>query len=445
MRAFSQMARKKTDKFEHDCMNQFDGNNLKGCGTQRTAPFCRSWFTVGARCIAPLLMCVIAVVTTTSPVSGESPREVRGLWVVRDCIRDSESVERVVGLADSLRFNVLFVQIRGRGDAYYKSYFAPAPEGYAAIPDSFDPLAAVIELAHARGIEVHAWFNMYFTWAPPVAPVSPQHPLNRHPEWFMVSKTGIDMGKCPVDSIIGLTVEGRYLSPCLEPVRLYLSRIISEVAVNYDIDGVHLDYIRYPNRDYDFHDAIRSQFKRRYGIDPLDVVKGDRTLDPELRFYDEWIRFRARQIDSNVKDIARRLDLLDPGIRLSAAVKPDPDEAYYEYGQNWVQWLNEGIVDFVVPMSYYSENGRYAAILDSTLDKVDKRKIVGGIGLYRLDPPKALEQISIVRERGLLGYCLFSYAILRDDAQYARRYRAAIPSSNTKPPSDFNPSIRSKQ
>ena len=226
---------------------------------------------------------------------------------------------------------------------------------------------------------------------------------------------------------------------------MYLDRIISEVIVNYNVDGVHLDYVRYPNSDYDFHSAIRNQFKRRYGTDPLDVVNGDRTFDPEQRFYPEWIRFRARQIDSTVKDIAHRIELLDPNIRLSAAVKPHPDEAYYEYGQDWVQWLKDGIVDFVVPMSYYTENVKFATILAKSLDKVDKRKIVGGIGLYKLDPSKALEQISIVRKQGLLGYCLFSYATLRDDARYIKRYRTVIPSMDTKPPSDFNPYIRSKQ
>ncbi|MCE5250580.1 family 10 glycosylhydrolase [bacterium] len=413
--------------------------SMEGCGTVKTAPFSCSEFS-RYFCVGILLFLFFS---RTPAVDAGS--EVRGLWVVRDSIVSLERVKKVVALADSLHVSVLFVQVRGRGDAYYKSAFVPPPEGYPNIPDSFDPLATIIELAHKRGIEVHAWFNIYLAWSQTDSPVDPKHPVNMHPDWFMVSKTGKNLGRCPGDSIISPTLEGRYLSPGVEAVRLYIVRVISEVVTNYAVDGVHLDYVRYPGRDFDFHSSVRSQFKRRYGIDPLDIVNNGKGIDPDLKFLETWVTHRTRQIDSTVRAISDRIRLVDRHIRLSAAVKPHPDEAMYEFGQNWVGWLDEGIVDFVVTMGYFPENGVFTANIDRALKKVDKKKIIGGIGIYRMDPEKAMQQITSVREAGLLGYCLFSYSTFTENSQYRATFFRELSSENVQPPGEFKPYVRSKK
>ena len=398
----------------------------EGCGICKTAPFSRRG--IKACFLFPVLL--VSLFLFSSP--GYAEREIRGLWVVRNSIVHPDSITQLIEFADTNNFNVLFVQVRGRGDAYYKSHFVPGPENHPEIPDSFDPLEMVIDRAHERGIEVHAWFNMYFTWAPPEFPVDPQHPLNRRPEWFMVSKTGTNMGTSPIESITGPSVEGRYMSPCLESVRLYLTRIISEVIMNYNVDGVHLDYVRYPSRDYDFHPVMREQFLKRYGVDPLDVVNGDRTIDPELKFLKTWVDFRVSHIDKNVNDIAKLIKMSGKNIRLSAAVKAHADEAYYEFGQNWAGWLNQGIVDFVVTMSYLEDDESFISILNTSLKKVDRRKVIGGIGIYKVRPEIASKQIAIARDMGLMGYCLFSYSTFVGDPQFAEYLKLPLPAGGVK-------------
>ncbi len=393
----------------------------KGCGICKTAPFSRRGV---ADC---LLFSVLLFYLFLFSSPGYAEQEIRGLWVVRNSIVHPDSITQLIEFADSNNFNVLFVQVRGRGDAYYKSHFAPGPENYPEIPDSFDPLEMVIDRAHERGIEIHAWFNMYFTWAPPEFPADPQHPLNRRPEWFMVSKTGTNMGTSPIESITGPSVEGRYMSPCLESVRLYLTRIISEVIMNYNVDGVHLDYVRYPGRDYDFHPVMREQFLKRYGVDPLDVVNGDLTIDPKLKFLKTWVDFRVSHIDKNVNDIAKRIKMFGGNIRLSAAVKAHADEAYYEFGQNWAGWLNQGIVDFVVTMSYLEDDESFITVLNTSLNKVDRRKVIGGIGIYKIEPEIASKQIAIVRDMGLMGYCLFSYNTFVGDPRFTKYLKMLLP------------------
>jgi len=395
----------------------------EGCGIRKTAPFsCR-------RMKSYILFSVLLALLLSFSSPGYAETKIRGLWVVRNSIVHPDSVQQLIEFADTNNFNILFVQVRGRGDAYYKSHFAPGPENYPEIPDSFDPLEMVIDCAHERGIEVHAWFNMYFTWAPPEFPADPQHPLNRRPDWFMVSKTGTNMGTSPIESITGPSVEGRYLSPCLESVRLYLTRIISEVIMNYNVDGVHLDYVRYPSRDYDFHPVMREQFLKRYGVDPVDVVNGDQANDPELKFLKTWVDFRVSHIDKNVADIAKSIKMLGKNIRLSAAVKSHADEAYYEFGQNWAGWLNQGIVDFVVTMSYLEDDESFISILNTSLKKVDRRKVIGGIGIYKVKPEIASKQIAIASDMGLLGYCLFSYNTFVGDPQFTKYLKMPLPAS----------------
>lgn len=360
-------------------------------------------------------MGVIVAVLVLLATSVMADEPVRGLWVVRDSITTPESVQRVVAFAAEHGFNTLFVQVRGRGDAYYRSYFVPGPEGYPAIPDIFDPLAAVVDAAHEHGIEVHAWCNIYLTASMINPPTDPQHLYNAHPSWFMVSRDGRNMAIDPLESFGDANFEGAFLSPGLPEVRSYLARVITEVLVSYDIDGIHLDYVRYPGRDFDFTYRTRLRFESRHGIDPLDVVRLGMTVDPTLELAEHWAAFRADQIDEQVRGIARRILISGRDVALSAAVKPDAVTAYYEFGQDWPGWLEEGIVDFVVPMCYHEETAWIEDVLSGSLEGVDRSRVVGGVGVYKVMPGVMLEQISLMKQLGLAGYCLFSYTTFAED------------------------------
>ena len=378
----------------------------RGCGTFGSALFFR------------VLFAGIAAVFSICGFLEADESEIRGLWVVRDSVTSPDKAREMVDYADSCGINTLFLQIRGRGDAYYKSYFVPGPEEYPHIPYEFDPLDTVLTLAHNRGIEVHAWFNMYLTWSADTPPKNQAHIVNEHPGWFMVSGDGISMADSHIDSVRNGYSEGRFISPAFEEVRTYLSRVITEVIVNYDIDGVHLDYIRFPGRNHDFSHRIRNRFISMYGVDPVDVVYNGDTVDPKVEYLQKWIEFKADQVDDQVRSIARRITMINKEIKLSAAVKPSGIEAYYEYGQNWMMWLNTDIVDFVVTMSYFQDDDLIRGKLKESLEQVDPKKVVGGIGLYKIDPDIAARQIRLMKSLDLAGFSLFSYSSLLEDRRY---------------------------
>ncbi len=405
-------------------MNIMMTDNDKGCGKKISAPFYHIMY----------IKYIFFVFLFATTVYAEP--EVRGLWVVRDSIKSRSDAEKLVDFAVTYNYNVIFLQVRGRGDAFYKSYFVPGPEEFPNIPDSFDPLATVIELAHARGIEVHAWFNMYLTWSGDNPPSNPLHLVNAHPSWFMVSLNGLNMAECPIDSVRNRYYEGRYISPGLEEVRSYLSRVITEVAVSYDINGVHLDYLRYPGRNFDFNGRVRQQFYGHYGVDSAEVLLKGEKFDPSFEYLNKWIEYRTSPISEQVRSIARRINLVNKDIRLSVAVKPDSDEAFYEFGQNWVSWINDGIVNFVVTMTYFPETAWVEDVLNDSLNKVDRRKVVGGIGAYKLTPEETAEQVKLMHNLNLLGYSIFSYSTFIENPHFAESLDSLIVSYNITPPAE---------
>ena len=449
------ISRHSTSRFENQVckvipvsMQNVKVKKKKGCRAILSAPFSHmrrlvSLLAIFFFCPGTFASPGASPIMDTGSVSGTiEKREVRGLWVARESVMNREQAERLVRFADSLSINVLFVQARGRGDAWYRSGLVPGPEAYPLIPGTFDPLATLIPLCHARGIEVHAWLNLCLSWSAQKPPASPEHVLRSHPDWFMTSLNGLSMANCPAESVSSAAIEGRYLSPGLAPVREHLTRVVREIAERYAIDGVHLDYVRYPGWGYDFHPKVRNEFIRKFGVDPRVVVTGEGRADPRLTGLGKWVEFRAGKMDELVRDVSAAVRRVDPRLRVSAAVKADPEDAFYLYGQDWPRWIRESTVDFVVVMNFTAQNGIFENILRASLRKADRGKVVAGIGAWLLSPEQAEQQTAFARRLGLPGYCLFSYASCSGNPMMRKSLMKLARTEDKRLPSDFKPYLR---
>ena len=107
---------------------------------------------------------------------------VRALWVVRDHIVTEEKIDHILNFAEANNYYHLFVQIRGRGDAYYTSRLVP--RSHLLKGKDFDPLAYILKQAKRTQIKIHAWFNVYYLWSSPQRPFQNDHVLLTHPEWI---------------------------------------------------------------------------------------------------------------------------------------------------------------------------------------------------------------------------------------------------------------------
>lgn len=362
------------------------------------------------------LSCLCLVLCLWSTAVGGTGRpndEFRGLWVVRHWLKGREQVMRAVRTAVEGRMNALLVQVRGRGDAFYASRLVPRAESLSE-PD-FDPLALLVEEGRRAGLEVHAWVNIYLTWHPTERrPESAQHVFLQHPEWFMHSSDGIDLGRVGLNGVdlVKRSVEGRYLSPGNSEVRTHLLAVIEEIVTQYDVDGIHMDYVRYPNIHYDYNPAVTAEFTRRFGFDPAEWKENRAKSEAVGSGVSEerlaWEKWRSGQVSVLVGQVRELLSRLKPRARLSAAVKPDIELAYTQYGQDWTGWINAGLVDFVVPMFYKGSTADIVRQMTEARERVKRGSLYAGIGIWNQGADDTVAQIDVARRAGLQGVVLFS-------------------------------------
>jgi uncharacterized lipoprotein YddW (UPF0748 family) len=355
-------------------------------------------------------------------------------------------VERIIKDAENNNLNTLFVQVHGRADAYYNSDIEPRSETLKGLPLSYDPLKEILESGHAAGLEVHAWVNAYYAWnRPPPMPVSPDHVVNRHPDWLITDDEGRRIDEYSREEMALKWVEGLYLDPARRAVRDYLVEVSTEIVRKYPVDGIHLDFIRYPGSGFGFNTGLMREFARRFGIDPLLLSERVRSLDHDPQvwltddasivrrwnhyYYALWNAGKARAISDTVRQIYESIKSVRPQVVLSAAVFPDPDKAYYQLSQDWRRWLRRGYLDIVVPMAYHGDINRVRSQVMAAAEVAGRDRVYAGLGAWIKEPSAISAEIAMLRQEGIKGFSLFSYKGMSDKGTYLRdlRYRSIPP------------------
>jgi uncharacterized lipoprotein YddW (UPF0748 family) len=388
--------------------------------------------TTAARVRATLplaLITALLVLSQSGPRAASEAGEVRALWVTRGSLVSAESVSDMIRSAAATGFNTLLVQVRGRGDAYFASRVEPRAEALAGQPATFDPLAATLALARAHGLRVHAWVNVNLTSSGAELPASREHVIYEHPEWLMVPRgLAFELGRTDPRSpeylgrlarwtrSVPTEVEGLYSSPVHQGAVDRLAAVIDELVSNYALDGLHLDYARYPSAAFDYSrgamGAFRAQIdseltaaeRLRYGTRDTAELLGVTELKPE-----RWAEFRRSRLNALVMRVRTVAKARRPGIVLSAAVYPDSSEAASGRLQDWRGWLEQRLIDVVCPMAYTPDTTAFAAQIASVRQLAGDQPVWAGIGAYRLSSSQTIENIRTARRLGAEGVVLFSY------------------------------------
>ncbi|MFN8057551.1 MAG: family 10 glycosylhydrolase [Vicinamibacterales bacterium] len=398
---------------------------------------------------AALLVALLLLPASHVPLQGAvSPSsEVRGLWVLRTSLTSRASIERTVRDAAANGFNTLFVQVRGRGDAYYLGGQEPVADAVTAQPGAFDPLATVLALAHPLGLRVHAWMNISLVASARTRPTSSAHVMVRHPDWLMVPRElARELAHVPAsepayaERLAQWTrgqvgeIEGLYVSPILPEVAEYDAALVGDLVKRYRLDGVHLDYVRYPSSDFDygahalteFRETVvsdlsadeRERLERRYLTDPLAYVEA---------FPLRWSGFRRTRLTALVMKVRAALKAARPEALLSAAVIPNANEAVEHRLQDWSLWLDAQLLDVVCPMIYTPDAALFRSQLDDLSVRASLRpRIWAGIGAYRLTPSQTVFNIRTARDAAVGGVILFSYDSVVDPARRMPNYLSQV-------------------
>jgi uncharacterized lipoprotein YddW (UPF0748 family) len=389
------------------------GANLCNCGRRRVETLCAA---------------LLVLVGTWSAVRVGAQDEVRALWVVRTSLTSPSAVGAMVAAAKTAGFNALLVQVRGRADAYYASGLEPRPSVIANQP-AFDPLAVTIERAHAAGLQVHAWVNLLLVSGANELPAERDHIVYRHPEWLMVPRAlGEDLASIDPRSpeYVGrLTryvrgqpseIEGLYLSPISAGAADYTVAVVRDIVERYAVDGVHLDYARYPVDDYDYSRDALDVFRASVAPDltSADRRRYDDRLAGEPLLYTRafpvrWRAFRTERLTDLIGRLKDTVRAARPGALLSAAVGPDPVESASRRLQDWRAWLERDLVDVICPMAYSTDNAVFASQIAVARDLAGHHPLWAGIGAYRLTSSQIADDINTARRLGVGGIVLFSY------------------------------------
>ncbi len=353
------------------------------------------------------------------------PGETRAVWVVRDAMVSPEAVARVIEDAVQGGFNTLLVQVRGRGDAYYRSDLVPRTEQLARQPSDFDPLRLTIELAQERGLAVHAWINLLLVSNLSQLPVPKTHVALRHPEWLVLPAALLDqIRRLPAGDPERLSArsrhyrtngkaDGLFLDPALPEVQDHILEVIRELVSSYAMDGLHLDYVRYPGADPGYGLKALPMFMKlnpEISVDASSPYRGSLALVQKHSAL--WDQFRRDQVTGLVTRIRQEVRHLAPNMLFSAAVVADADIAYSSRLQDWKRWVETGILDVVCPMAYTPDSEIFEENIRIARHSSSRSRLWAGIGAYKLDGKGIIQQVRLSRQLGADGFVVFSYNTL---------------------------------
>jgi uncharacterized lipoprotein YddW (UPF0748 family) len=251
-----------------------------------------------------------------------------------------------------------------------------------------DQIEAVVRAAKQTGLEVHVW---KVCW----------RGLGASPGWRADMERA---GRLQVDALGRAT---DWLCPT-HPVNVEQEKqSVLEVCTRYDVDGVHLDYIRYPEAGGCFCDRCKALFEEDIRSSstnwPTEAVDG--------ALFESFRRWRADRMTAYVGMLREEMRRMAPSCRLSAAVFGHYETAYGEVGQDWHRWLVEGYLDFVCPMNYTDDLDFFCGLLDAQMPTIPPG--VGyfpGIGIHgtaSLSPIQTIDQVCALREKGVEGFLIF--------------------------------------
>ncbi|MBX7151171.1 family 10 glycosylhydrolase [bacterium] len=349
----------------------------------------------------------------------------KALWVVRDILKSKSTIDQLLNDAHKGNFTDLFIQVRGRGDAFYNSRILPKAEGLAT---DFDPLAYLLEKAHGQKFKIHAWLNVFYVWSAERDPLSKDHVIFEHPEWSAVSAENLSMVDEGTNRLIAKKYEGIFLSPGDDEFQNSFLNIITELLDHYQLDGIHLDYIRYPGNQYDYSQSMRSKFVLEYGQDPLTLDSLTRNaqtkedIDRSAWIQKKWSEFRRNELTHFVEKIYNKTKSLKSEVMVTAAVFADLAEAHDKVMQDWIVWLQKGILDQAVMMNYAVDQllfeNRIREAKTAAGDSIFSKKIWIGVAIYNQNSALMREKIKALKKWKPAGLSVFSYEIMRTDRKY---------------------------
>ena len=273
------------------------------------------------------------------------------MWATIWSSNSAEKIDKIILDAHKNNFNKIFLQVRYRADALYipnlrdSTYKNTESRSYILDGSNFDPLQYAIDKAATKNIEIHAWVPIFVVTPHDLSKITDNHIYYTNKEWITYTNNFVPMQYN--------SHEGAFLDPGIEQVQQYTLNILRDIASNYNVNGIQLDYIRYPDSLYGFNPIAIQNFKESN--------------------YKDFNLWKQSQINSFVNKSFTMLKAINPNIQVSAAVFGNQRKAIDLFSQNWKEWLTGNYIDKVYVMAYNTSDKTFTQVLKS-IDDVDRAK-----------------------------------------------------------------------
>ena len=330
----------------------------------------------------------------------------RAIWLDRGSIVNAGSPEGLKTLLQRLKnsgFNVIFFETLNAGYTVYPSQYTQQNP----LIKNWDPLAVAVEEGHHLGLEIHAW-----VWAFAVGNSRHNTVIGKPLNYAGPVLTNPKLGNIGLKTFSNSHfIPGQtefWISPGKPEARKFLKNLYTEIVTKYDVDGLQLDYIRYP-------------FQKGTGLAGFETQKefegetGIKLEQPSNMTLQAWNAWKAFQVSSFVKDISISLKRVNPKLTLSAAVFTLPrSRRMVLIQQDWETWLKNGWIDVLVPMAYSKTPNNIARLVDYVHEEANDRALIyPGVSLIRWNALQLVAALDTLEESGVMGTTLFANAQLK--------------------------------
>jgi uncharacterized lipoprotein YddW (UPF0748 family) len=351
----------------------------------------------------------------------------RGIWVSvfsgKKMLYSEQGVRNLIAQCNKAKINEIYLQIFQSGNAYYDSKICDKTKYDQMVASAgLDTLDLLLREAGQHNVKVFAWINVLGLGKNEKADI-----LNKNGKSILTRDQYLRLSKISTSTELDkyyLREDMLFLEPGDPRVGAYMLAIINEIINRYPLfSGIHLDYIRYPSPvpfvpgsrfnkfglTYGYGKMNIERFRDKTGINVLETLNNE----DEYLAWDNWKR---QQVTDLVRKISSLIKVKSANLVVSCAVVPVTERAYSNAFQDWSAWLEEGIIDYVVLMSYTKDNQFIKETVKSSLGHRGKGKIYIGIGAFLMkdNPDLFSNQFRLVTELVPDGIVLYSIDDLTD-------------------------------
>lgn len=333
---------------------------------------------------------IIALISflSFSPINAQD----RAVWATVWEINTPEKIDKMLSDINKHHFNKLFIQVRYRGDAIYipnktdSTYINTEKRCYILRGSNFDPLEYTILKAKPLGIKVYAWVTTFVITPHDLTKIDSSHIFYTKSDWLLRTKSG--------KMINYNEYEGAFIDPANTEARQYTLNILADIVSNYKIDGLQLDYIRYPDTIYGWNNE---SLKLKDSVQNFN--------------FDKW---KQQKVTSFVNLTYITLKNINPSLEISAAVIGDKIKAGNKYSQYWWSWTDQSIIDKVYVMAYNTSNNSFLNLIKQYDMMPNKQKMTIILRSWQDDKPYHVSQInnklSFLKAHGFYDIGFYNYS-----------------------------------